>query len=95
MEFMDMALSDILSLEPEEEGSCISINESLIARIARDILRALTRIHRLNRIHRDIRSDNILLNLRGDVKLSKQMTIGYICLLLIFFLFLFFLFIFS
>ncbi|KAI7890941.1 kinase-like domain-containing protein [Mucor mucedo] len=70
MEFMDMALSDILSLEPYEEGSCISISESLIARVARDILRALTRIHRLNRIHRDIRSDNILLNLRGDVKLT-------------------------
>lgn len=67
-----MALSDILSLEPEEEGSCILMSESLIARVARDILRALTRIHRLNRIHRDIRSDNILLNLRGDVKLSKR-----------------------
>lgn len=70
MEFMDMALSDILSIEPEE-GTCISIDESIIARVAREILRALTRIHRLNRIHRDIRSDNILLNLRGDVKLSK------------------------
>lgn len=66
-----MALSDILSLESTEEGSCISIDESLIARVARDILRALARIHRLNRIHRDIRSDNILINLRGEVKLSK------------------------
>lgn len=84
MEFMDMALSDILSLEEstntkseeereeeQQEGAYILLEESLIARIARDILRALTRIHRLNRIHRDIRSDNILLNLRGDVKLSK------------------------
>ncbi|GAA5799105.1 hypothetical protein HPULCUR_004514 [Helicostylum pulchrum] len=70
MEFMEMALSDILSLESTEEGSCISIDESLIARVARDILRALTRIHRLNRIHRDIRSDNILINLRGEVKLT-------------------------
>ncbi|KAG2235940.1 hypothetical protein INT48_004270 [Thamnidium elegans] len=70
MEFMEMALSDILSLESTEEGLCISIDESLIARVARDILRALTRIHRLNRIHRDIRSDNILINLRGDVKLT-------------------------
>jgi p21-activated kinase 1 len=68
---MDMALSDILSLE-SSEGNYIRIEESLIARITRDILRALTRIHRLNRIHRDIRSDNILLNLRGDVKLSKK-----------------------
>jgi p21-activated kinase 1 len=70
MEFMDMALSDILSIETE--GSCIPIDESLIARVAREILRALSRIHKLNRIHRDIRSDNILLNLRGDVKLSKH-----------------------
>lgn len=69
MEFMDMALSDILSLETD--GSSIPIDESLIARVAREILRALSRIHKLNRIHRDIRSDNILLNLRGDVKLSK------------------------
>ena len=71
MEFMDIALSDILALESSEQKPCIRIREDLIARITRDILRALTRIHRLNRIHRDIRSDNILLNLRGDVKLCK------------------------
>ncbi|KAI8087841.1 kinase-like domain-containing protein [Gilbertella persicaria] len=70
MELMDMALSDILALENSEQEPCICIEESLIARITRDILRALTRIHRLNRIHRDIRSDNILMNVRGDVKLT-------------------------
>lgn len=64
-----MALSDILSLE--YKGSQIRLEENVIARVTRDILRALTRIHKLNRIHRDIRSDNILLNKRGDVKLSK------------------------
>ncbi|KAI9273738.1 kinase-like domain-containing protein [Sporodiniella umbellata] len=68
MEYMDIALSDILSLEVN--GSFIKVEESTIARITRDILRALTRIHTLNRIHRDIRSDNILLNSRGDVKLT-------------------------
>ncbi|CEI90050.1 hypothetical protein RMCBS344292_04384 [Rhizopus microsporus] len=67
MEYMDMALSDILSLE--YKGSQIRLEENVIARVTRDILRALTRIHKLNRIHRDIRSDNILLNKRGDVKL--------------------------
>jgi p21-activated kinase 1 len=72
MEFMDIALADILSLETEQDGACIRLQETLIARISRDVLRALSRIHRLNRIHRDIRSDNILLNLRGDVKLSKS-----------------------
>jgi p21-activated kinase 1 len=69
MEYMDIALSDILSLEVNEQ--VIRIEESIIARITRDILRALARIHRLNRIHRDIRSDNVLLNVRGDVKLSN------------------------
>ncbi|KAG1169240.1 hypothetical protein G6F70_008627 [Rhizopus microsporus] len=68
MEYMDMALSDILSLE--YKGSQIRLEENVIARVTRDILRALTRIHKLNRIHRDIRSDNILLNKRGDVKLT-------------------------
>ncbi|KAI8990223.1 kinase-like domain-containing protein [Pilobolus umbonatus] len=70
MEFMDIALSDILSLEPDDEELSISIPERLISRIVRDILRALTRIHKFNRIHRDIRSDNVLLNMRGDVKLT-------------------------
>lgn len=69
MEYMDIALSDILSLEFNEAH--LKLEEGIIARITRDILRALARIHKLNRIHRDIRSDNILLNSRGDVKLSK------------------------
>ncbi|CAO3669511.1 unnamed protein product [Rhizopus stolonifer] len=68
MEYMDIALSDILSLEFNEAH--LKLEEGIIARITRDILRALTRIHKLNRIHRDIRSDNILLNSRGDVKLT-------------------------
>ncbi|KAG1466958.1 hypothetical protein G6F56_004594 [Rhizopus delemar] len=65
---MDIALSDILSLEFNEAH--LKLEEGIIARITRDILRALARIHKLNRIHRDIRSDNILLNSRGDVKLT-------------------------
>lgn len=72
MEYMDVALSDILSIEIDSDGNQIRLEECVIARITRDILRALTRIHKLNRIHRDIRSDNILLNSRGEVKLSKH-----------------------
>ena len=66
MEYMDVSLADIISLD---EGP--RMREEQIARIARDILRGLCRIHRLNRIHRDIRSDNILLNTRGEVKLGE------------------------
>jgi hypothetical protein len=67
MECMDVSLADIISIS--EAGP--RMREDQIARVARDILRALCRIHRLNRIHRDIRSDNILLNMRGEIKLGR------------------------
>ncbi|KAI9364709.1 kinase-like domain-containing protein [Pilaira anomala] len=66
MECMDVSLADIISIDPEAPR----MSEEHIGRVARDILRALCRIHRLNRIHRDIRSDNILLNMRGEIKLA-------------------------
>lgn len=66
MECMDVSLADIISIDPEAPR----MSEEQIGRVARDILRALCRIHRLNRIHRDIRSDNILLNMRGEIKLA-------------------------
>ncbi|OAD77540.1 hypothetical protein PHYBLDRAFT_179895 [Phycomyces blakesleeanus NRRL 1555(-)] len=67
MECMDVSLADILSVHIEEGPH---MKEDQIGRVARDILRALSRIHRLQRIHRDIRSDNVLLNMRGEVKLA-------------------------
>ncbi|KAI9316365.1 kinase-like domain-containing protein [Dichotomocladium elegans] len=70
MECMDVALADIIAVNMEQDDHEGILTESHIARIARDILRALCRIHYLHRIHRDIRSDNILLNTRGEVKLS-------------------------
>ncbi|CEP15924.1 hypothetical protein [Parasitella parasitica] len=65
MECMDVSLADIISISESPR-----MREDQIARVARDTLRALCRIHRLNRIHRDIRSDNILLNMRGEIKLA-------------------------
>lgn len=65
MECMDVSLADIISIDDRTR-----LKEAHIGRVVRDILRALSRLHRLNRIHRDIRSDNILLNLRGEVKLA-------------------------
>lgn len=69
MEFMDISLADIIALD--EEGTPRMV-ETQIARISRDLLRALQHLHRLNRIHRDIRSDNVLLNTRGEVKLGED-----------------------
>ncbi|KAI7886772.1 kinase-like protein [Lichtheimia hyalospora FSU 10163] len=68
MECMDVSLADIIAVNMEHPDSVVS--EAHMARIARDMLRALCRIHRLHRIHRDIRSDNVLLSQRGEIKLS-------------------------
>ncbi|KAL0091719.1 kinase-like domain-containing protein [Phycomyces blakesleeanus] len=68
MECMDIALSDILSTKSCEGKPCL--REDQIGRVARELLRALCRIHRLGRVHRDIRSDNVLLNMRGEVKIA-------------------------
>lgn len=46
------------------------IPETLIAFIVREILRGLLYLHRNHRIHRDLKSDNVLISLQGDVKLG-------------------------
>lgn len=45
-------------------------DESIIARICRDITRALEYLHSQNCIHRDVKSDNILLKMTGSIKLA-------------------------
>ncbi|KAI9292436.1 kinase-like protein [Neoconidiobolus thromboides FSU 785] len=66
MEYMDMGpLTDIISSYPE-----IRMNEYQIARVSYDILCALSFLEKLNRIHRDIMSDNILINSNGQIKLA-------------------------
>ncbi|KAI9244800.1 kinase-like domain-containing protein [Sporodiniella umbellata] len=65
MECMDVSLADVIAINSEGH-----LKETHIRRVVRDILRALSQLHRLNRIHRDIRSDNILLNQRGEIKLA-------------------------
>ncbi|KAI8073107.1 kinase-like domain-containing protein [Gongronella butleri] len=61
MELMDLSLADMI-----DRG----MTEPMMARVARDLLRGLTHLHRLRRIHRDVRSDNVLLNTRGEIKLT-------------------------
>lgn len=44
--------------------------EDIIAYVIREIMKGLEAIHKRRQIHRDIKSDNILINLRGDIKIS-------------------------
>jgi len=66
MEYMDGGcLTDIL-----EQFDELKMTEPQIAFVARETLKALSYIHSLHRIHRDIKSDNVLLTLSGQLKLA-------------------------
>eukprot|EP01123_Difflugia_compressa_P011814 TRINITY_DN482_c1_g1_i1.p1 TRINITY_DN482_c1_g1~~TRINITY_DN482_c1_g1_i1.p1 ORF type:complete len:229 (-),score=50.57 TRINITY_DN482_c1_g1_i1:47-649(-) len=52
------------------------MSEDQIARVCLDVLLALHYMHQLHCIHRDIKSDNILLNRKGQVKLAD---FGFSC----------------
>jgi len=66
MEFMDGGcLTEILDLFEQ-----MQLTEPQIAYICRCVLEALSYIHSFFRIHRDIKSDNLLLSTAGAVKLA-------------------------
>eukprot|EP01097_Dermamoeba_algensis_P001131 TRINITY_DN1424_c0_g1_i3.p1 TRINITY_DN1424_c0_g1~~TRINITY_DN1424_c0_g1_i3.p1 ORF type:complete len:343 (-),score=86.30 TRINITY_DN1424_c0_g1_i3:176-1204(-) len=66
MEYMGGGcLTDIL-----EQFEDVRLNETQIALCCKEVLSGLAYIHSLHRIHRDIKSDNILLSDGGDVKLA-------------------------
>jgi hypothetical protein len=48
------------------------MSEGQIAAVSREVCEGLRHLHSHGVIHRDIKSDNILLSLTGEVKLSKQ-----------------------
>ena len=59
------SLTDFLSEDPSER-----FQEAEMAFISREVLKALMFLHDSNRIHRDVKSDNILINMHGEVKLA-------------------------
>eukprot|EP00005_Dracoamoeba_jomungandri_P003072 CAMPEP_0174260378 /NCGR_PEP_ID=MMETSP0439-20130205/9674_1 /TAXON_ID=0 /ORGANISM="Stereomyxa ramosa, Strain Chinc5" /LENGTH=502 /DNA_ID=CAMNT_0015344609 /DNA_START=117 /DNA_END=1625 /DNA_ORIENTATION=+ len=68
MEYMDQGMLTEW-LEQYPYGPC-EMSEPEIAYICKETLKALQYIHSMHRIHRDIKSDNVLVNSEGLVKLA-------------------------
>jgi p21-activated kinase 1 len=65
LELMD--IGDMTQIVEDENSA---INENLCAYILRETLIGLNYLHTRGIIHRDIKSDNILINKEGQIKLS-------------------------
>jgi len=80
VEFIDAHKADDkiwVALEYMGEGnltnvidSRIRLRECHIAYILREVLQGLKYLHSMHRIHRDIKSDNVLLGTKGEIKLA-------------------------
>jgi len=72
MELMDSGcLTEIL-----DEFDTLKMSETQMGRVCYDVLGALQHMHKMHCIHRDIKSDNILLNCKGYIKLAD---FGFSC----------------
>lgn len=71
LEFMGGGnLTQITDLHLATGSSRLVLTEGQMAYIALEVLKALSYIHSTHRIHRDIKTDNVLLSEHGDVKLA-------------------------
>jgi len=70
MEFMQNGDLASLLAERVEQKTTIIMEEPIVAYVAGATLKALSYIHANHRLHRDIKSDNILLGANGEVKLA-------------------------
>ncbi|TCD67123.1 hypothetical protein EIP91_000463 [Steccherinum ochraceum] len=66
MELMDRSLSDIIAMV--DEG--VVLQEKQMALVAKDVLSAVHYLRKLGIAHRDVRSDNLLVNPEGLIKLA-------------------------
>lgn len=66
MELMERSLADIVGLV----GDGLMLQDRMIARFASDVLLALEYLQKHHIAHRDVRSDNLLLNKHGILKLT-------------------------
>jgi serine/threonine protein kinase len=64
------SLYDSLRQRPQQKITYPVIPEPILAYIAYEILQGLRYLHEKNHIHRDIKSDNILLDTQGNVKIA-------------------------
>ena len=66
MEYMEGgSLTDVVTANLMSEGQ--------IAAVSRETCQGLDHLHRHGVIHRDIKSDNVLLSMNGDIKLSTSL----------------------
>lgn len=72
MEYMDAGpLTDLIAGDEQTETLRFGpLPEPIIAHVLREVGKAVAWLHSSHRIHRDIKSDNILLSSKGDVKLA-------------------------
>jgi len=71
LEYMSCGNLTQLLKPPDNAGDSYQpLPEKTIAYVCREVLKALQYIHELQRVHRDIKSDNVLLGEDGAVKLA-------------------------
>ncbi|KAF9238633.1 kinase-like domain-containing protein [Melanogaster broomeanus] len=66
MELMERSLADVIGLVTDG----LALQERMVARFSSDVLHGLEYLQKQHIAHRDVRSDNLLLNASGVVKLA-------------------------